>query len=280
MPKFAANLSLMFTEWGFIDRFAAAAEAGFRAVEFQFPYAFKPDDIARQLSANHLTLALFNLPPGDLEAGERGLAALPGREGAFRASVALALTYAGATGAERLHVMSGVADSADPEARATYADSLRFAVDQIGARDIDVLIEPVNPRDTPRYFLRDFDFAVNLIGDLGTPRLKLLYDIYHRQVLRGDVSTSLEALLPIIGHVQVASAPARNEPGTGELNDDFLFRRLDALGYEGFVGCEYRPANSTLAGLGWWDAWRRRMESGRGLKSMRGDMRNDGQGDN
>jgi len=273
MPKFAANLSMMFTEWEFLDRFAAAADAGFRAVEFMSPYAFKPEEIARKLSANHLKLALFNLSAGNFEAGERGLAALPERADAFRASVAQALDYADATGVERLHVMSGVADAGDPKARAAYADSLRFAVDAIGAKGIDVLIEPINPRDMPGYFLGDFDLAIDLIGDFNSPRLKLQYDIYHRQILRGDVSTSLSALLPIIGHIQIASVPGRHEPRTGELNDDFLLRRLDALGYDGFVGCEYRPATTTIAGLAWWDVWKKRGESGRGLKSTRGETR-------
>lgn len=273
MLKFAANLSMMFTEWEFLDRFAAAAEAGFRAVEFLFPYAFAPDEIARRLTKNGLTQALFNLPPGNFEAGERGLAALPERAAEFRASVALALDYAQATGVKRLHVMSGNADSRDPGARSVFTDSLRYAVDNIGARGLDVLIEPINPRDMPGYFLNDFDFAVGLIGELGLPRLKLQYDIYHRQILRGDVSRSLEALLPIVGHVQIASVPGRHEPGTGELNDDYIFRRLEALGYDGFVGCEYRPASSTLDGLKWWDAVRKRGESGRGLKSTRKDIR-------
>jgi hydroxypyruvate isomerase len=256
MPKFAANLSMMFNEWEFLDRFAAAADAGFRAVEFLFPYAWEPEEIAQRLASHGLTQALFNLPPGAWEAGERGLAALPERSADFRNSVATALRYAAATGVERLHVMSGNADSNDPKARATYEDSLRYAVDEIGEKGLDVVIEPINRRDMPAFFLNDFGYAAELIGRLGLPRLKLQYDIYHRQILHGDVVKSLEAMMPIIGHVQIASVPARNEPGTGELNDDFVFRRLDDLGYAGFVGCEYRPAGKTLNGLSWWDAWR------------------------
>ena len=256
MPKFAANLTMMFNEWEFLDRFAAAADAGFRAVEFLFPYAWEPDDIAERLTSHGLTQALFNLPPGAWEAGERGLAALPERAADFRNSVATALRYAAATGVERLHVMSGNADSNDPKARAAYEDSLRYAVDEIGAQGLDVVIEPINRRDMPAFFLNDFGYAAELIGRLGLPRLKLQYDIYHRQILHGDVVKSLEAMMPIIGHVQVASVPARNEPGTGELNDDYVFRRLDDLGYAGYVGCEYRPAGKTLDGLSWWTARR------------------------
>jgi len=256
MPKFAANLSMMFNEWEFLDRFGAAADAGFRAVEYLFPYAFEPDAIAARLESHGLTQALFNLPPGNWEAGDRGLAALPERAADFRASVATALRYAEATGVKRLHVMSGNADSNDPKARSAYEDSLRYAVGVIGARGVDVVVEPINRRDMPAFFLNDFNSAAELIGRLGLPRLKLQYDIYHRQILHGDVVKSLEALMPIIGHVQIASVPMRHEPGTGELNDDFVFRRLDELGYAGFVGCEYRPAGQTLEGLTWWDAWR------------------------
>jgi hydroxypyruvate isomerase len=256
MPKFAANLSMMFTEWPFLDRFAAAADAGFHAVEYLFPYAFPPDQIASRLSSHRLTQALFNLPAGNFEAGERGLAALPERAADFRGSVATALRYAEATAVKRLHVMSGNADSNDPKARAAYEDALRYAVDQIGAMGLDVVIEPINRRDMPAFFLNDFGYAAELIGRLGLPRLKLQYDIYHRQILHGDVVASLEALMPIVGHVQIASVPSRNEPGTGELNDDFVFRRLDELGYDGFVGCEYRPAAATLAGLGWFQPWK------------------------
>jgi 2-dehydrotetronate isomerase len=256
MPKFAANLTMMFNEWEFLDRFAAAADAGFRAVEFLFPYAYEPEEIAKRLASHGLTQALFNLPPGAWEAGERGLAALPERAADFRNSVATALRYAAASGVQRLHVMSGNADSNDPKARAAYEDSLRYAVDEIGARGLDVVIEPINRRDMPAFFLNDFGYAAELIGRLGLPRLKLQYDIYHRQILHGDVVKSLEAMMPIIGHVQIASVPARNEPGTGELNDDFVFRRLDDLGYAGFVGCEYRPAGKTLDGLSWWTSRR------------------------
>lgn len=251
MPKFAANLSMMFNEWDFLDRFEAAAEAGFTAVEYLFPYAFGRDDIAARLERFGLTQALFNLPPGDWEAGDRGLAALPERAEAFKASVRTALDYAGATGVRRLHVMSGNAERSDPRAAAAYREALRFAAETAGETGIDVLIEPINPRDMPGYFLDDFAYAADLIDELGLPNLKLQFDIYHRQVMRGDVMKGMEALMPIIGHVQIASVPDRHEPGTGELDDARVLRRLDALGYEGFVGCEYRPAGATLDGLSW-----------------------------
>ena len=256
MPKFAANLTMMFNEWEFLDRFAAAADAGFNAVEFLFPYAHSPGDISDRLQANGLTQALFNLPPGDWAVGERGLAALPGRGAEFRDSVATALRYAEATGVKRLHVMSGNADRRNPAHRQAFEEALMHACDAAAATGLDIVIEPINGRDMPDYFLNDFGFAVETIRRLNRANLKLQYDIYHRQILHGDVLKSLEALTPLIGHVQVASVPGRNEPGSGELNDFRVFQALDALGYAGFVGCEYRPAGKTLDGLSWWAAWR------------------------
>ncbi len=254
MPKFAANLSMMFNEWEFLDRFAAAAGQGFSAVEFLFPYAYPPDEIARRLAQAKLTQALFNLPPGNWDAGERGMACVPARQEEFRASVAAALVYAKATGVKRLHVMSGHGDRNDPAQRAAYTQALRHACAEAAPLGVDILIEPINGRDMPGYFLNDFGFAAELIRELNIPNLRLQYDIYHRQILHGDVMKSLEALMPIIGHVQTASVPKRNEPGTGELDDMRIFRHLDALGYEGYVGCEYRPAGKTVEGLGWMKA--------------------------
>jgi len=251
MPKFAANLTMMFNEWEFLDRFAAAADAGFKAVEFLFPYAHSPAEIHDRLLANGLTQALFNMPPGDWAAGERGIAALPGRGAEFRDSVATALRYAEAAGVKRLHMMSGNADRKNPTHRQAFEEALGHACDAAAPAGLDIVIEPINGRDMPDYFLNDFGFAVETIKRLDRPNLKLQYDIYHRQILHGDVLKSLEALMPLIGHVQVASVPGRNEPGSGELNDFRVFQALDALGYAGFVGCEYRPANGTLAGLGW-----------------------------
>lgn len=257
MPKFAANLTMMFCEWPFLDRFAAAADAGFEAVEFQFPYAFAAEDIAARAARAGVKIVMFNLPPGDLAKGERGLAALPERAGEFRASVDLALGYAQTLGVDRLHVMAGHGDPHDPRARAAYLDAIRFAADRLGPAGVSVLLEPINRRDFQNYFLRDFDDAERVIAELATPGVRLQYDIYHRQILRGDVVRGLEDLLPIIGHVQVASVPLRQEPGTGELDDAFVFATLDALGYAGYVGCEYRPAAGTLAGLGWFSKARK-----------------------
>lgn len=235
MPKFAANLTMMFNEWDFLDRFAAAADQGFSAVEFLFPYAHAPEAIAERLARFNLTQALFNMPPGNWDAGERGLASLADRQDEFRASVETALIYAKATGVRRLHVMSGHGDRTAAKPRETYSAALRHACEAAAPLGIDILIEPLNGRDMPGYFLNDFAFAADLIRDLGLPNLKLQYDIYHRQILHGDVVKSLELLMPVIGHVQTASVPKRNEPGTGELDDARIFRHLDALGYDGYI---------------------------------------------
>jgi 2-dehydrotetronate isomerase len=249
MLTFAANLSWMFKEHPFLDRFAAAADAGFTTVEYLFPYDHDPDDIAARLSRHNLKLALFNGPPGDLDKGERGLACIPDRRTEFRASLATALTYARATNAPRLHLMAGVVADDPAKALATYKDALNFACD--AARGIDVMIEPLNGRDAPGYLLNDFGLAQRLITQLGRPNLKLQFDIYHRQVIHGDVTRGLEALLPITGHIQVSSVPTRSEPTTGELDDRRILQTIEKLGYTGVIGCEYNPAAGTLEGLGW-----------------------------
>jgi 2-dehydrotetronate isomerase len=251
MCRFAANLTMMFNELPFTDRFQAAAGAGFDSVEYLFPYDFDAGLLGSLLQEFGLEQALFNLSPGNWAAGERGLAALPGREADFRASVTTALSYAARTSTRRLHMMAGLADRSDPVARQTYRDSLARVCEAAGPVGIDVMIEPINGRDMPGYFLNDFGFAADLIADLGLPNLKLQFDIYHRQILHGDILTGLRTLMPIIGHVQIAAVPLRHEPGTGELDDFRVLRALDALGYTGFVGCEYRPAADTVAGLGW-----------------------------
>eukprot|EP01037_Dinobryon_pediforme_P015225 gene15225-15371_t len=251
MPNFAANLTLMFNEWDFPDRFKAAADQGFRAVEFLFPYAYPPEQIGGWLQANGLKQALFNLPPGDWTAGERGLAALPERRAEFRGSVTQALDYASATQTPCLHLMSGLAERTDARAVQSYCDALIFACAAAATQGVNILIEPINARDMPGYFLNDFNFAAQLIRDLALPNLKLQFDIYHRQIIHGDVMRSLEAMMPMIGHIQIASVPERHEPLTGELDDARIFRHLDALGYQGFVGCEYRPAKGTVNGLDW-----------------------------
>ena len=253
MPKFAANLSLMFTEVPFIDRFAAAARAGFDAVEFLFPYEHAAEDIARALRAHDLANVLFNLPPGDWSAGERGMAAIPAREAEFRASVTLALSYAAALRTPRLHVMAGVLPAgADRSAyRATYLANLAYAAAEAARAGVDVLIEPLNPRDVPGYFLSMQADAHAIREAVGAANLKVQMDLYHCQIVEGDIATKLRRYLPHVGHIQIAGVPDRHEPDTGELNYPYLFRLLDELGYAGWVGCEYRPANGTVAGLGW-----------------------------
>jgi len=251
MVALAANLTMMFNEYPFLERFAAARDTGFDAVEYLFPYDHPADVIGAHLQKYSLTQALFNLPPGNWDAGDRGMSAIPERQAEFRASVDTALRYAAATGVKRVHVMSGLASRRDPKAHATYLDALRFACDKAGAAGLDILLEPINGRDMPGYFLNDFNFAAEIIAELGRPNLKLQFDIYHRQIIHGDVLTGLKSLFPLIGHVQIAAVPARHEPGSGELDDFRVLRVLDELGYRGFVGCEYRPANGTLAGLGW-----------------------------
>ena len=258
MPAFAANLSMMFTEVPFLERFAAAAEAGFRAVEFLFPYEHPPEAIAAQLQAHGLTQALFNLPPGDWAAGERGLAALPERFEEFKAGVETALAYAAATGVKRLHMMAGMADNGDPAAMASYRRALDHAADRLGAAGIDLLLEPINGRNMPGYFLNSFDLAESLIAGCGRANVRLQFDIYHRQILHGDVTMAFRRLLPITGHVQIASIPSRNEPDGEELNYSYLFAQMDRLGYKGFVGCEYNPRGATVDGLGWFQPWKGR----------------------
>lgn len=251
MPRFAANLSLMFQEWSFLDRFDAAADAGFAAVEYLFPYEVSPDAIAARLEKNHLEQALFNLPPGDFSAGERGLAALPDRFDELKAGVAKALVYARTTGVKRLHLMAGIAELSDNVACAAYRRSVVYVAEALAPEGIDLLIEPINRRDFPGYFLHDFDYAARLIADLALPNIKLQFDVYHRQILHGDVTCALRTLLPLTGHIQIASVPSRHEPDDEELNFPFLFEEIDRLGYAGYVGCEYHPRGGTLAGLGW-----------------------------
>lgn len=251
MPYFAANLTMMFNEWSFLDRFSAARDAGFSAVEFLFPYDYSPEEVSAKLEDCQLTTALFNLPAGDWAGGERGVAALPERFNELQNMTEKALVYAAATKVKRLHLMSGLADRYNPQAELAYRKSVSWVAERLAQNGLDLVLEPINPRNMPGYFLNDFNYAYQLITDLGLPNLKLQFDIYHRQIIHGDVATALQAMMPLIGHVQTASVPYRHEPGTGELNDSFLFTLLDQLGYQGFVGCEYHPAGETVAGLGW-----------------------------
>ena len=251
MPRFAANLSMMFTEVPFLDRFDAAAQAGFTAVEFLFPYDHPVEVVGERLKRNGLTQALFNLPPGDWNAGEKGLAALPSRFNDLKASLETALPYAKATGVKRLHLMAGIANRGDTKAVEQFYKSVAWAAEFFAPHGLDVVIEPINSRNVPGYFLNDFGFARDLIQELRLPNLKLQFDIYHCGIIHGDVTTRLREMMPIIGHIQIASIPSRNEPDGEELNYPFLFEELDRLGYAGFVGCEYNPRGKTNDGLAW-----------------------------
>jgi len=254
MPKFAANLTMMFTEWGFLDRFQAAADAGFEAVEYLFPYDFSADAIAERLRQNNLSQALFNLPAGDWAAGDRGLAALPDRADEFQETVTKSLDYATIIGVKRLHMMAGIAGI---DALETYKTSTKYAAEQCLEQGLNLLLEPINNRSVPGYFLNDFKMAAQVIETLDLPNLKLQFDIFHRQIIHGDVIIGLQELLPIIDHIQVASIPSRHEPDGGELNYPFVFSELDRLGFQGYVGCEYNPRGKTLDGLQWFEPYRR-----------------------
>lgn len=256
MPRFAANLSLMFTEHAFLDRFDAARAAGFDAVEFLFPYEVEPSTITERLQRNHLTQVLFNLPPGDWAAGEKGFAALPDKFDELQRSLHTALPYVLATGVKRLHLLAGNADRRDAAAALAFRRSLAVAAHFFAPHGIDVLIEPLNRRDAPGYFLDDVDYAHALVREMAIANLKLQFDVYHCQILHGDVTTRLREMLPMIGHVQIAGVPSRHEPDGEELNYPFLFAELDRLGYAGFVGAEYRPRGKTEDGLGWFKPYR------------------------
>lgn len=253
MPKFAANLTMMFNEVSFPQRFAAAARAGFKAVEFLFPYDHAPHEVAQWLRENNLENALFNLPPGDWAAGDRGIAALPGREQEFRASVTRALEYAQAMGTQRLHAMAGLVPEGANRSRhrEVYIENLRFAARELAAHGLTLLIEPINPRDMPGYFLNTQAEAHAICAEAGEPNIKVQMDFYHAQIVDGDLAMSFRKYFDGIGHIQIASVPARNEPDDGEVNYRYLFRLLDELGYDGWVGCEYRPRGRTEDGLGW-----------------------------
>lgn len=260
MPRFAANLTLMYTEHAFLERFGAAAADGFDAVEYLFPYEHNAEAIAQQLQRHGLAQALFNLPPGDWAAGERGIACLPGREAEFRDSVRLALRYALATGCRRLHAMAGLvpAGVARETLHATYVDNLRHACELLAPHGITLMIEPINTRDMPGYFLTHQAQAHAVRAEVGPAWLQVQMDFYHCQIMEGDLTRRLRAHIDGVGHVQVAGVPLRQEPDEGEVRFEHLFEQLDALGYAGFVGCEYRPRAGTSQGLGWLRRWRER----------------------
>ncbi len=253
MPKFAANLTMLFNEVDFLDRFAAARDAGFKGVEYLFPYAYDKAVLADRLATHGLTQVLHNLPPGDWDAGERGIAILPGREAEFRAGVETAIGYATALGCPQLNCLAGVKpDGADRiTLHRTLVENLKFAADALGAEGIRLLIEPINTRDIPGFFLNRSDQARAILDEVGSPNLFIQYDIYHMQVMEGDLAPTMEANLKRIAHMQLADTPGRHEPGTGEINYPFLFDHIDRIGYAGWIGCEYKPKAETKAGLGW-----------------------------
>ncbi|MDV5172339.1 hydroxypyruvate isomerase [Photobacterium rosenbergii] len=253
MPKLAANLSMLFTELDFMDRFQAASEAGFRGVEYLFPYDFPANEIAAKLEATGLQQVLFNLPAGDWAAGERGIACHPDRIEEFRFGVTKAIEYAQVLGCKQVNCLVGIKPDhvTDDDAYRVLVDNLRFANEQLEAAGIAFVIEAINTRDIPGFFVSNTRMALGLLEDVGSDNIRYQYDIYHMQVMEGDIARTLETNLDQIGHVQLADNPGRHEPGTGELNYPFLLAHLDNIGYDGWVGCEYVPANGTQAGLGW-----------------------------
>lgn len=264
MPQFAANLSFLYQDLPFLERFEAAAQDGFKAVEYLFPYEWPAEQLADLLAKHGLVQALFNAPPGHWEKSERGLAALPGRESEFKSGFQRALNYATALRCPRIHVMAGLvpAESSRELMQSTYVQNLTWAAQQALSLGIEVLIEPINTRDIPTYFLNRQDHAHEIVAEINAPNLKVQMDLYHCQIVEGDVAMKLKRYLPTgrVGHIQIASVPARNEPNGGELCYDYLFKLIDEIGFEGWLGCEYRPAagnvtGATQKGLAWLKPW-------------------------
>lgn len=258
MPRFAANLSMLYPQHEFLDRFAAAAADGFAAVEYLFPYDFSAQEIQQRLSENGLVQALFNAPPGDWAAGERGIASLPGREEEFRSGIARALEYAAVLGNDRIHVMAGLLPSEDLRERhhGVYVQNLVYAAEQAAKAGITILIEPINTRDMPGFFLNRQDQAQAICKEVGAANLKVQFDFYHCQIVEGDVISKLRRDFAGVGHIQIAGVPDRHEPNLGELNYAWLFDEIDRLGYTGWIGCEYRPKGDTSEGLQWLRDWK------------------------
>lgn len=253
MPKFAANLTMLFNELPFLDRFEAAAKADFKAVEFLFPYAWPAQEIKQRLDAHGLALVLHNLPAGNWEAGERGIACHPDRVEEFRAGVATAISYAKALGVGQLNCLAGKApaDVSETALRETLVANLRFATAELKQAGLRLLIEPINTFDIPGFYLTGTAQALDLLDEVGVDNAFVQYDIYHAQRMEGELAATMQKQLARIGHIQLADNPGRNEPGTGEINYPFLFAHLDRIGYDGWIGCEYKPATTTQAGLGW-----------------------------
>lgn len=258
MPRFAANLTMLFTELPFLERFEAAAKAGFTGVEYLFPYEYRPEVLAAQLKAHGLTQVLHNLPAGDWARGERGIAVLPGRVDEFRAGVDKAITYATALGCRQVNCLAGIRpEGTDPqELDATFVGNLAYAAPRLAAAGIKLLIEPINTIDIPGFHLTSTRQALDVIRAVGSDNLHVQYDIYHMQIMEGDLARTIEANLAKIPHIQLADNPGRNEPGTGEINYPFLYAHLDRIGYSGWIGCEYKPKTTTEAGLAWFAAAR------------------------
>jgi hydroxypyruvate isomerase len=253
MPRFSANLGFLFPDLPFLDRFAAASRAGFGAVEYASPYEYSPAELRSRLDDNGLEQVLINSPAGNRAAGERGFACVPGREDSFRDGLNQALDYAVALGCKRVHVMAGMPPKDVPldTALALYAANLAWAGERGLAAGVKLVIEPLNPRDAPGYLLRTQEQGAAIATAIGRDRVGLQFDVYHCQIAQGDVTTRLAALMPAIDHMQLADVPGRHEPGTGEIGWEFVFRRIDELGYAGWVGCEYAPLGDTAAGLAW-----------------------------
>jgi hydroxypyruvate isomerase len=253
MPKFNANLTMLFNEVDFLDRFAAATQAGFKGVEYLFPYPYPKEQLAEQLHKHGLTQVLHNLPAGDWAAGERGIATIPGREGEFQDGVGKAIEYATALGCKQVNCLGGILPKgADADkVRATFVGNLKFAAEKLTGAGIRLLIEPCNTRDIPGFYLNRSEQALAVIDEVGSSNLFLQYDIYHMQIMEGDLAPTIERNLARIPHMQLADNPGRNEPGTGEINYPFLFGFIDRLGYDGWIGCEYKPKGKTVEGLTW-----------------------------
>jgi hydroxypyruvate isomerase len=262
MARFAANLSMLFTERSFLDRFGAAARAGFRGIEYLGPYGFPATEIAARLSEFGLEQVLFNLPMGDMTRGERGIACLPDRVQEFRAGVTQAVEYARALGCPTVNCLAGnpTQHTKMAEARRTLVENLRYAADRLGEAGVQMVMEPLNRYDFPGYFVTHSGRALDIIDETGSTNIKLQYDIYHMQRMEGDLAATIERLLPRIGHIQIAGNPGRHEPSVGEINFRFLIERLDALGYEGWIGAEYNPRGRTEDGLGWFSSYRTKSE--------------------
>jgi hydroxypyruvate isomerase len=254
MPRFCANLTFLFTEVPFIERFAAAAKAGFEAVEYMSPYEYAKEELADALGTHKLTQVLFNLPAGDWAKGERGIACHPGRVGEFQDGIGKAIDYAAALGCAQVNCLAGLCpkDAADDRQRAALVSNLKFAALKLREAGVRLLIEPINDRvDIPGFYLTGSKQALEIMDEVGSDNLFLQYDIYHMQIMEGDLARTIERNLPRISHVQLADNPGRHEPGTGEINYPFLFDHLDRIGYAGWIGCEYKPLAKTEAGLAW-----------------------------